>query len=442
MPKSIEKQASANAGFKPWDFIAVLCILLCAGLLIFYKFPQIPQHLSFDEVSFAKLALSLARHSYIPYSPLATGHSTLYFYALLLSFRLFGVGNFALRLPSALAGITSAVLFFLCMRTVFNNLIHIPQDKKKFIRALPFVLGFILLTSRWFFDFARFSFEATFLLFLELGSLYFLLRFLTGKSDKKAFMYIFLSGIFAGFAYNSYTPGRIFFLVPLLLTIVHTVHSHNFTDLKNKLIRPLVCFLIPFILLALPLTFYLSVHPDSRFDKQFFLKNTEMTVAEKLDFLGRNISSIALEFNVRGDINGRHNYPGKPALNPVLGILFLAGLAIAIKNWRSEINTLFLSYFLISLIPAVLTYPWENPNMLRTYTVIPSLVYFMGIALIKTYGLVRRPLSKKLLFGLLILLLGLSSIYEIRTYFVYQTKVFPKAFEIKYPLPQALKMPL
>jgi 4-amino-4-deoxy-L-arabinose transferase-like glycosyltransferase len=393
-------------------------LILISALLIFYRFSTIPKNLSFDEVEFTKLALSLDKKPYIPYSQLATGHSTLYFYKILGSLKTFGINTFALRFPSAVFGILSILLFYLIIKKIFKQ------------QLLSFLLALTLLSSHWFINFARFSFEATFLLFLELVSIYFLLRF---DDDPRSSLYLTLSGVFAGLSFLSYTPGRIFFLLPL-----------GFLFINKKMLRDFLVFLIPFIIIITPLTSYLLTNKDTRIDQQFFLNNHEMPVQEKLAGLWQNISSTALMFNVKGDVNGRHNYPNKPALNPILGILFIVGLAIAIKKWKDNNNKLFLFYFSLSLLPALMTYSWENPNMLRTYTSLPSIVYFVGLSVITLNNffskIIKIKKPKHLVLNILFFILVFSGIYEIRTYFKYQSTVFNQAFEIKLPLEKAIKI--
>ncbi|KKQ01957.1 MAG: hypothetical protein US11_C0002G0016 [Candidatus Roizmanbacteria bacterium GW2011_GWA2_36_23] len=409
--------------------VPIILLLIFSIILIFFRFTDIPGNLAFDEVEFAKLALSLDGKTYIPYSPLATGHSTLYFYFILLSFKIIGINIFALRLPSAIFGILSIIVFYYIMKTVF----------KKLNILMPFLLALVFLSSRWFFNFARFSFEATLLIFLELMSLYFLISWL---NNPKGYIKLIFVGIFAGLAYNSYTPGRIFFLVPLFAIIYSFIHkSKNFRNFINLInYKTVISFIIPFIIIIAPLAVYLTQNPDNRFDKQFFLKNTEMKASEKIGYLISNISSTALMFNFKGDLNGRHNYPGKSALNPLMGLFFLAGFIIAIIKRNEIINRIFIFYFFIALLPAILTYPWENPNMLRTVSVVPSVVYFIGLT-ITNLGSVKLKLiriSKKIIFSLIVLLL-ISFCYEIRTYFLYQSNVFNEAFEIKQDLKTALK---
>jgi len=407
----------------------IIILALISAFLIFYRFTDIPKYLSFDEVEFTKLALSLDNKPYIPYSQLATGHSTLYFYILLGSLKTFGVNTFALRFPAAIFGILSVIIFYLITQNIY-------QKNKMFDTKYLILNTLILLSSRWFLNFSRFSFEATFLLFLELVSIFFLIKTVFQKER----LSLIVSGLFTGLSFLSYTPGRIFFLLPVLYLFL-TMKQWN-----NETIRRLLYFLIPFIIIITPLTSYLLTNKDTRVDQQFFLKNSEMTINEKMEGLWSNISKTALMFNVKGDVNGRHNYPNKPALNPILGILFIIGLIISIKNFNNLYNKLFLLYFLISIFPALMTYPWENPNMLRTYTVLPSVIYFIGNAIIILLTIAHKIINNKvfeyLILTTLYLILVFSCFYELRTYFKYQSVVFNQSFEIKLPLEKAIKVPL
>jgi len=406
-------------------------LLILSFFLVFYKFTNIPKYLAFDEIEFTKLALSLDGKSYTPYSSLATGHSTLYFYILLWSLKLFGINTFALRLPAAIFGVLSVIMFYLVAHLSFRA-IRQSAESRGILRndIMPFLLTFIFLTLRWFLNFSRFAFEPTFLLFLELTSIYFFIRTVFIRTDPRLEgLSLILSGIFAGLAFNSYTPGRIFFLLPLGFLIFKKYGQDSVLSLRKQLFL----FLISFIITIIPLTSYLMTHKESRVDQQFFLKNSKMTVNEKVSGLWQNVSSTTLMFFTKGDLNGRHNYPGKPALNPILGILFVLGLMISIKNWKNPYNIFSIFYLLFSIIPTLMTYPWENPNMLRTFTAIPSVVYFVGVA-------INKIGKKTLFFNFLFFIITMSSFYELRTYFKYQAKVFESSFEIKYPLEKAIKM--
>ena len=97
-------------------FIPIIVLTVISAFLVFYRFIDIPKYLAYDEVEFAKLALSLQNKPYTPYSSLATGHSTLYFYIILTSLKTFGINTFALRLPVAIFGILSVLMFYLVIK--------------------------------------------------------------------------------------------------------------------------------------------------------------------------------------------------------------------------------------------------------------------------------------------------------------------------------------
>jgi predicted membrane-bound mannosyltransferase len=191
-------------------------IFFLALFLIFYKFNQIPRNLDKDEVEFAKLALSLDKKPYIPYSPLATGHSTLYFYIILFSFKIFGISNFSLRFPSAFFGLINPLIFLL----ILNEILKTIKIKNNYF--FSFLAVSILVSCRWYFNFARFSYEVTFLLFLELLSIYLFVKWYFKNKN----IFLIFSGIFSGLAFNSYIPGRIFFLLPLFFLIYKIYNSY------------------------------------------------------------------------------------------------------------------------------------------------------------------------------------------------------------------------
>lgn len=422
---------------KRTDVILSLIVLIAAFAVIFFQFTMIPADLTRDEVEFARLAVSLKDQWFTPYSPYATGHATLYFYIILASQMIFGLTPFALRLPSALFGVLTPVIIFWIFRRVFNSgclTFRIPGLKKSFEIDTAFFLTLIFITMRWYFGFARFSFEATFLLFLESVSLLSMLIFVhssekTHSSSAHRFTKLIplvLSAICAGLAYNSYQPGRIFFIVPLALMLLNQ---------QTRTKRNVLLFGGIFSVIIAPLTVYLQQHPDIRITQQLYFADKTRTFTDKIGFLLSNIWLNVKLFFLEGDISGRHNYPGKPALNPVLFVFFLSGLISALRFFRNKMHVLFLLYFGIAMGPTLLTYPHENPNMLRTFTVLPSVVFFIGLGIYSWQQILDRTSLRKTLrsyFGTVIITLFiLSAIFELRTYFIYQKRVFEEAFEVK-----------
>ena len=87
-------------------------------------------------------------------------------------------------------------------------------------------------------------------------------------------------------------------------------------------------------------------------------------------------------FNYRGDLNGQRNLPGAPMLDPLMGMLFVLGFALAVRRWREWPNRFMLLTFAAMLLAGILSADWEAPQALRVIGVIPPIVYFCALALL------------------------------------------------------------
>ncbi len=393
--------------------IILFCIVFLVNFgVTFYAFNKIPQNIAYDEILFGKLALSLDKQPYTLFTSFADGHATPYFYIMLASFKLFGINNFALRLPAALSGFIGVFVFYGIAKLVF-------KDKRLYFLPISFIVGILFTCLRWRINFVRFSFEMPYLLLIELLSTYYMFRFIDISKTK----FLVFSGIFAGLAFHSYQPGRIFFLAPLVYLIYRQVN-----------IKHLLSYIASFALIALPLMVYLFMNPgsDGRVNDLNYMQNTSLSVSQKANYLVSNVGKTIGMFFYKGDANGRHNFPYKSALNPLLGVLFMLGSVITFWNLKRKPNHdfFFIVYFIISLIPALLTIPSENPHMLRTYTVIPSVVIFIG----GLYSIFKNSKHHRFMTLLITLIIFAGCLYDIRTYFVFQSRVMRNSFEVVCPI--------
>src|SRR4029077_13456068 len=98
--------------------------------------------------------------------------------------------------------------------------------------------------------------------------------------------------------------------------------------------------------LALPIAIAPVVQFAVRNPDVFFARTNQVSIFEKRDEpnLAKAVWSNTLKhlqmFNVQGDPNGRHNLPGAPMLDPVMGVLFVLGIAYALWRWRDPPNAL------------------------------------------------------------------------------------------------------
>lgn len=398
-------------------FVYFLMLFIFALFIVFYKWMIIPPSLDFDEVEFARLAIYLDNKPYIPYSSLATGHATLYFYVLLFFLKIFGINDWVIRLPSAIFGIFGAVILFLLFKKIFkNSSITIYNN---FSLHIFFLISILFIGSRWYFQFSRFAFEATFLIFLELTSLYFVVLSEIKTNRFWKIIFISIAGLFAGLAFNSYTPGRIFWILPLIYIFFNK--TLNFGAKTQKAIL----YSIVFLVFSFPLLSYFFSHRDLRIQQLSYLSNENISISTKILFFSENVIKTAKMFYVEGDANGRHNFPLKPSLNFIYSFFFTVGFIYVLKK-RNRYDMFFIFYFIISLIPALFTYPSENPHMLRTVTVLPSVVYFIGRAI----EFIRDKFNSRFILLFVIILFAISLIYEMRTYFLYQAQIMRESFRI------------
>lgn len=392
--------------------IPLIVLLVVSGFLIGFHFNKIPSHLAFDELQFAELSRGLVKQPYQVYSSEATGHATLYYYILAASMGTFGVTSFALRFPAAVFGI--AAIF-----VVYGISTRIWKDQK-----IALLMPLILVSMRWYYTFARYSFEATFLLLLELVAVWTLLIFLKNKKPGL----LFVSALCSGLTFHSYIPGRIFIFVPSAILLL-------FLYQKKIRLKDIIVYLAIACIVMLPLAMYLLQNPDIRVAQTSILSDTSTSIYEKISAIGSNIVVNTKMFVTHGDMNGRHNFPGKAAVSPILFLLSFTGLLISLKK-RSMYDRIFLLYALIAMLPTLFTHPHENPHMLRTFTVLPSLAYFSTLAIHES---IKRftPYAQYLLIGGYMLVL-VSLIYDARTYFSFQSRVMRNSFEVTCPLEQAL----
>ncbi|MDX1523307.1 MAG: PA14 domain-containing protein, partial [Anaerolineae bacterium] len=114
-----------------------------------------------------------------------------------------------------------------------------------------------------------------------------------------------------------------------------------------------------------------------------FTKRDEANVNQAL---WENSRKHLLMFNYAGDKNGRHNLPGEPMLDPLMGVFWVMGIGLTLAGLlrfsrRSHPLELFFPLlFVTALIGGVFSVDFEAPQSLRSIAVIPAIIYFAAVA--------------------------------------------------------------
>jgi len=370
--------------------LKLILILLLAAVLRFYQLGQVPSGLVNDEAAFGYNAYSLIKTGRdefgqswpIIFYSFGEGKLPVYIYLTLPSVAIFGLNEFAVRLPSALLGVLTVWV----------------------VSRWSLLAALVLATMPWHIHFSRAAFEANVALFFIT-----LATWLWFKTRRR---WSLLGFILALFTYNA---ARLF--VPLWLAWL--------VAKERRQIKLLLIFLIFWSLLfILPqsrqrLANITIFHPQSGVDQRLEQKFSETRnqplwliralhnkpVEYGLDFLRRYSSHFSPEFLFfSGDpIRPRYRVPDMGQLLWIEIPFLVVGLYLAAKKRQWWL----LAWLLLAPIPSALTF--ETPSAIRSYLMIMPLVMIVSLGLEKA----------KKIWPLILVLFIYNLVHYLDAYFVH-----------------------
>ena len=237
---------------KNWIVITFVLVFLLAVFLRFYQLGTNPPSVDWDEASLGYNAYSIlltGSDEYGEFMPLSIrsfdDHKPpLYVYLTVPSIAIFGLNDYAVRLPSAVMGVVAVVATYFLVLELFSGS-RFKENKKFPVELVALLSMFFMAVSPWSLQFSRAAFEGSIgLTFFILGTLFLL------KALRKSW-YLILSAVCFGLCIFSYHSFRL--IVPIFLLTAFLLFYK--TLLKNKL-HMLVSIVI-FILLLTPVFFSL-----------------------------------------------------------------------------------------------------------------------------------------------------------------------------------------
>lgn len=338
-----------------------LTIFFIALLLRVWKFNQIPPSLFGDEVDTGYQAYSILKtgRDYfgnllpVHFQSLGDWRMPLYIYLTVPSLAIFGVTDFAVRLPSLIFNLLSILVIWLLLR-------KITQEK------IALLATFLLAISPWHIHFSLLGLEVGLMNLLLLLGFYFFL------SDSFT-----LAAISWGFSLYSYSTTKLF--VPLLMTGLLIVYWSKIFNRKR-----ILDFWIPFLVVLIPM-FYSLIFSQGAARFSTISIFSDKTVPQKVEelrrecpftgkaariihnkvtvwwssFLANYLRSFSPEFLfLSGDPSPRHN----PTAKGELYWIYLPMIIFGLFYWLLEFlktkdkRILFITtWMLLTPIPAALT---------------------------------------------------------------------------------------
>jgi len=240
-------------------FIILVLITFLAGLLRFYKIDKNPPSLTGDEISFGYAAYSILETGrdesgrFLPLVIQSIGDykNPLPAYLMVLSFKLFGVSDFAVRFQNAFFGTLFVFFFFFFLRFL---------TKKDNFALLG---SFFLAVSPWNIFYSRFAYEPLIASFFSLLGIWFFMKMV----DERKLKWSFFSAFFMVLAMYTGFAQRLFIAIFAFAVIILKIKS------LIKIKRQSILFVFTFLSLSLPL-FYISLFQgaSTRF-KMVFIGN-------------------------------------------------------------------------------------------------------------------------------------------------------------------------
>lgn len=419
--------------------LPLLLVLILAAILRFYQLGSNPPSLDWDETA----------HGYNAYSILKTGRDE-YGYKLPLYFRsfddykppiytylvvpsvfVFGLNDFAVRLPSALLG-TLAVLF--------TYLMSYELFRRKDIALLS---ALFLTISPWHLQFSRVAFETNSATFWSVLGTW---AFLKGVQAQKLKLTAWMS--LAAFAFGAnlfmYHNARVF--IPIFSLMLLILYRKELTKNLKFLVLPAVITLI-YIAALLPILFSIS--------GQLRYKGTTIFADVTPQF--RAADQIAMDTEAGQGIIGKILHNRRFAYVPILidnylshfrptylfftadmdrhhapevGLLYLwdlpfilAGIYFLLKkDFDIKIKVIIFWWFLIAPVASSVT--WGVPHSLRSEIYLPTYQIFSAIGVLTLLSYTK----KKIIPAAVFFALFLSFVFYLHQYYKHMPVEFSKAW--------------
>lgn len=239
-------------------FLILVLITILGGFLRFYGITKNPPSLTGDEVSFGYAAYSILRTGkdesgkFLPLVIQSIGDykNPLPAYLMVLSFRLFGVNDFAIRFQNAFFGTLAIVVYYFFLKYLL---------KKEKVALLG---SFFLAISSWNILYSRFAYEPLIASFFAMLGIWFFMKMLDGNKKYAFWSAVFMVlTMYTGFAPRLFIP--IFGIAAVLFNFKRIIKD------KDKFL----IFFIVGILLGLPLVYVSLFQGASTRFKMVFIAN-------------------------------------------------------------------------------------------------------------------------------------------------------------------------
>ncbi len=421
----------------------MVVIVILASVLRLYQLESAPRGALIDEASYGYIGYSLLQtgrdeHGNVwPLHFFAFGDQKLpaYAYILVPVIKIFGLNNFAVRLPSALAGILLVPVMYLISRRIGMSITQ------------GFISAMIVAVSPWTIILSRFGFESNIaLLFFAIG-IYTAIRTLQTRHA----MWLVFTALFLALCWYAYIPYRI-------ITMLFSVGFVLILSRMGLSWKNIILYSLTFLLCIMPLLPHtVGTFGSSRLNQARYIQTLGSTYAitERRAYCQKSLPDPVcklfvnkystfmsegivhylqvfgpefLFFAGEGDILTL-SIAGYGVLYLPLILLYIAGIfSIRDKGKGVSHTRIFILVLLLTAISALPSALVGEPQRVRLSAVVPGIVLLLASG----YGLVERYLRQIRLHTALFLGVSCALIYCTGAYVIDLLYVHYPRYMIEY----------
>ncbi|MBC7258426.1 MAG: glycosyltransferase family 39 protein [Chloroflexi bacterium] len=373
----------------------MLLVVAVAAALRFAWLGDLPPGLYRDEAYNGLDAVEVLRGTTPVFFEANNGREPLFIYLVAGAVALLGRTPVAIRIVAAILGTLTVPAAYLLFRALYG-------------RNVALLGAAVLAITVWPIQLSRIGFRAVALpLFTALALWQLWAAVCTGKGWRFA-----VAGALYGASFYTYLAAR---FTPLALLAWLALRGRRHAPPIRW--RSLLIFAASALVILSPLAAYVGGHWASFTERagQVSVFNPAINGGDLWGTLARHAIKVAAMFNVRGDFIPRHNVPFRPVFDPLLGAVFILGVAVAIAR-RSEADRLVLLWVGVMLGPTLLAE--DAPHFLRGVGILPVLFAFPALGLHWLGETLNRRTSRGLAALVLAGLLAGGLAFTVRDYFV------------------------
>lgn len=427
----------------------LLFAIVLGAVLRLWSLGSNPPHLFSDEAALGYNAYSIlktARDEHGEFLPIifksfGDWKPGLYVYLTVPFVWAFGLTEWSVRLPGALAGIMAVWLIYLLTDQLFKNL-KIENFKLKIMAS------FLLAISPWHIHFSRGAWEANVALTLLLGGIYLFLKFAENQ-DKRS---LFLSVILLGLTFWTYQGAKL--STSIVVLILAALHAGTLLKTKKKLLLKAGALGV-LIVAPIFLSFWQGKTGRLEVFSVFSYRRPEAAVQEILtqENVNKNSQAYYLYHSepislIRGILGrwtnhysgrflffeGDWNNPRHEASSTGMLLLIQAPLLalgfIQLFKTPGKAKWLVLAWLVASPLPAALSR--DSVHAIRSYHLVVPATILTALGVAYLTELLRKNKLRAMWFTAFLIVTLLNYVYYLDQYYVHYPKHDSKAWLYGY----------